>query len=526
MADEKEITGPRSSGGAERSAGFPERLPNITLSDVDRRRTQLWSVSLFVVGMLMAVIAILLLGEEWLPEDIRLENLSSWVFGVLIGGLLLAFLIYVVEKERSLRRLTKLLVEERVRSTTLSTWVSELSALSEVGKALNATLRVEEVFRLILGSSLDLLGANEGAIMLMNDSKKELEIASYKGPREEEMKERTVLLDETIMGEVAEKQQPLLLHADEIRQRDGDFLDGVQSAMCVPLVRRDELLGVLSVHETEGKKVFTELDLNALEFFAEHAAIAIGNARLFQSERETIARLEELDRLKSDFVATVSHELKTPLTAIIGGAKTVGSRGSRMSPEQHSSFMRMIERQGTRLLRLVEDVLTASRIESGLPRLTRQLVDLKKLIDSVVEDLVHSMQERRQDIIVYMDRESPQAWGDPTALHQIINNLVENALKYSDVGSKVTVSAGESAHEAVVEVSDEGQGISPDQLSSIFDRFRQADSLAASNVTGFGLGLYIVKNLVEAHWGEVEVESEIGQGSTFRVRFPKRAANR
>jgi two-component system sensor histidine kinase KdpD len=504
----------------------PPTESEITLSEVDRRRVQLWSITVFVVGALAVFLAVLVLGEQLLPEALRLGGLSSWVVTVLVGGLLIAFLIYVVEKEISLRRLTKLLLEERVRSTALSARLNELSALSEVGKALNDTLQVEEVFRLILSSTLEPLGATEGVIMLVDDSKQELEVVCYEGPRAEMLGNR-IQLDDNNIGVVARDRKPRLLQADEIVTGSSNgFFKSANSVISVPLVRRGELLGVFNVHETAGAKVFTELDLNALEFFAEHAAIAIANARLFESEKETISRLEELDKLKSDFVATVSHELKTPLTAIIGGAKTVNTRGSRMTPEQHTSFMHMIERQGTRLLRLVEDVLSTSRIESGLPRLSREQVDLRTLVRAVVEDLVHSMEDRKNDITVVVEQERPKVWGDPTALHQILSNLVENALKYSNRGDRVRVVISETSREAVIEVTDEGQGISSDRLTTIFDRFRQAGSLPSSSVSGFGLGLYIVKNLVEAHRGEIDVDSEFGSGSTFRVRLPKRSERR
>ena len=537
MAVEKElVAGPTStrwsrlvdkSGTWFQSAESRSESVDTTLSEVDRRRVQLWSVSVFVVAALTVFLAVLVLGEQLLPEALRLEKLSSWIVVVLVGGLLVAFLIYVVEKEISLRRLTKLLLEERVRSTALSVRLTELSALSEMGKALNATLQVEEVFRLILSSTLEPLGASEGVIMLLDDSMRELEVVSYEGPRAHDMLGHKIQLEDRTIGVVARERKPRLLQADDLLPGSSNgFFKGANSVISVPLVRRGELLGVFNVHETTGDKVFTELDLNALEFFAEHAAIAIANARLFENEQETISRLEELDKLKSDFVATVSHELKTPLTAIIGGAKTVSTRGARMTPEQHTSFMHMIERQGTRLLRLVEDVLTTSRIESGLPRLSRELVDLRKLVDSVVEDLLHSMEDRKNDLTVVIEQEQPTVWGDPTALHQILSNLVENALKYSSRGDRVRVVISETSREAVLEVNDEGQGISSDRLTTIFDRFRQAGSLPSSSVSGFGLGLYIVKNLVEAHRGEIDVASEFGAGSTFRVRLPKRSEKR
>jgi two-component system phosphate regulon sensor histidine kinase PhoR len=236
--------------------------------------------------------------------------------------------------------------------------------------------------------------------------------------------------------------------------------------------------------------------------------------------------LQETDRLKSDFVATVSHELKTPLTAIIGAAKTVGRRGGHMSDEQHAKFLDMIERQGTRLLRLVEDVLDTSRIESGGPHLRREQVDLRAVAENVVEDLANTAVGEGREVVLLTRPEHPRTWGDPTALQQVLGNLVENALKYSNEGSKVVLSVTETPTESILQVSDEGQGISPQQIRTIFDRFRQADSVPSRGSGGFGLGLYIVKNLVATHRGDVEVESEVGKGSTFRVRLPKRAEDR
>jgi signal transduction histidine kinase len=353
VANREEVVEERESLKEARAAGL-HRPRNLDLSVVDRRRTQLWGTSLFVVAAITVVIAMLAIGPDFLPDSLRLEELSTWVTLVLIGGLAMAFLIYVLEKERSLRRLSRLLFQEQ----------------------------------------------------------------------------------------------------------------------------------------------------------------------------EKIARLEEMDRLKSDFVATVSHELKTPLTAIIGAAKSVGRRSGRMNEEQRARFMEMIERQGTRLLRLVEDVLDTARLESGEPSMRREPVDLKELAEHAIEDLSHTDVGAERPVVLLTDPDRPTAWGDATALQQILGNLLENALKYSNDGSKVVVEIRETSAESVLEVTDEGQGISPEQIQTIFDRFRQADSSAAKGTGGFGLGLYIVKNLVETHRGDVEVESEVGRGSTFRVRLPKRATNR
>jgi two-component system, OmpR family, sensor histidine kinase KdpD len=522
MAVEERLTEAPQGALAARLPG-PEVF-EVGLSEVDRRRTQLWTVSLFIVAALTIFIAVLAFGGGFLPEELRLRNMSTWVVGVLVGGLMLAFLIYVVEKEASLRRLSMLLVEERVRSASLSTRLTELSVLAEITKGINSTLKVKDVFDLLLSSALKMLGGDRGFVMMLDERSGVLDVVSYNGPAEENPNGYRIFPDESLVGAVGLNGLPRLLQADELtrKQLDDVLLKRMNSAMCVPLTRRGELTGILGIVDTKSRKPYTELDLHALEFFSESSAVAIANARLFEKEGETIARLQELDHMRSDFVATVSHELKTPLAAIIGAAKTIGSRGTRMNEEQLETFLGMIERQGNRLLRLVQDLLTASRIESGLSGLRREHIDLRELADGAIADVLHSRSGREQDVVLLCDPEKPHVWGDPTGLYQILTNLVENALKYSEDGSKVTVTLIENDVEVQMIVADKGQGIAPEELAAVFERFMQADSMPAGSVAGFGLGLYIVKNLVELHRGKVEVASDAGRGSTFTIRFPTR----
>ncbi|MFN2588940.1 MAG: sensor histidine kinase [Actinomycetota bacterium] len=235
-----------------------------------------------------------------------------------------------------------------------------------------------------------------------------------------------------------------------------------------------------------------------------------------------IAGLEELDRLKNDFVATVSHELRTPLTAMIGAAKTLVRGGDQMSAEERESFLQMIQRQGDRLLRLTQGVLSGAQLEAGGAGPRRERIELASLAREVAGEL-QAARGGSHEIEVTADPAEPVAWGDPTALRQIMTNLVENALKYSPDGSKVRVGVYDLSSETLLEVSDRGRGIASAEIGTIFERFRQMDS---SSGAGFGLGLYIVKGLVEQHRGTIEVESEPGAGTTFRVRLPQRSAER
>lgn len=506
-----------------RSAGINRR--KLSLSEVDRRRVQLWAISIFLVASITVAIALYTLGADVLPVTLDFQDMTTWIVLVLVGGLALAFLVYVIEKELSLRKLTRLLIEERVLSTALSNRISEISALSELVKSVNATLELEDVFRLILTSALELLGGNEGSIMLLDPDERSLEVVSYQGPPIEPLIKGKTKLGQGIAGKVAENREPMLIQDYDTPTLGMDHHPerGIYSSMSVPLIRYDELVGVLNLNETDGRRRFSDEDLRALGFFAEHAAIAIGNAKLFEQERETIARLEDLDRLKSDFVATVSHELKTPLTAIIGSAQTLTRRRDRMNEEQQANMVTMIERQGNRLLRLVEDVLTAARIESGAPRMRRELVDLKDVCEFVVASIRQVDIGEGREIVIQTEPERPQVWGDVGAIQQIVSNLVENACKYSEPETKVGVFVTELPDEAILQIADRGYGMSEEEIATIFDRFRQVDQSSTRASGGVGLGLYIVKSLVEAHNGTIEVESESGRGTTFSVRFPKRA---
>lgn len=528
MADRRSLRSVGSAQDFARAAGIRARRP-LTLSDVDRRRAQLWTISLFVIIGVTGIALIYWLSYDALPDQLQLGEISSYVVIVLIGGLVLSVLLSVIDKEIRLRGLAELLVEERVLSAALSNRLSEISTLSEVGKAINTTLDLTDVLNLILSSALELLGGTEGSIMLVEDDGESLRVVSYHGPRVETVMQGRAKVGTGIAGTVAARLTPMLIQGDQVAESLREYArpeSGIFSAMSVPLVRNEELLGVLNVSETEGRRSFGEHDLNALGLFAEHAAIAIGNASLFEKERETITRLEELDQLKSDFVASVSHELKTPLTAIIGAAKTVNRKGTAMDPELHGSFLEMIERQGNRLLRLVEDVLTAAQIESGQPRFRRELLELRPLAAGVIDDLSQSAVGHGREIVIESDPDEPRMWGDQSGIQAILSNLIENALKYSAEGTKVVVKVIETLDEARLEVVDEGEGITQEKLDAIFERFRQIDSSSTRRVGGWGLGLFIVKNLVDAHGGEIDVQTKPGVGSTFIVRLPKRSSDR
>jgi signal transduction histidine kinase len=349
--------------GPARSPG--KTAGRTTLSQIQRRRTELWAISLIIVATVVAILALVVVGRGFLFEELTLSSLTIWIFGVLLVGLAIAFILYVFEKERNLRRVSEKLVEEQVTIDSLER-------------------RVEE-------------------------------------------------------------------------------------------------------------------------------------------EHEMVTRLEEIDRMKSDFISTVSHELRTPLTAIIGAAKTIARKGDRMDSAQHGSLVEMISRQGQRLFRLVDDVLTASRSDSGLLTPKREHVDMEATARLVIDDLRQAYPEDEREMKLESVPPGAHAWGDPDSIQQILVNLIENAIKYAGEGAAIGVRVFESESDAIIEVADTGKGISQEHVESIFERFRQVEPSDSRSAGGVGLGLFIVKNLVEVHRGTVDVKSQLNKGTTFRVHLPQRS---
>jgi len=228
-------------------------------------------------------------------------------------------------------------------------------------------------------------------------------------------------------------------------------------------------------------------------------------------------RLQELDRLKSEFVSLVSHELRAPLTNVRGAIELMEAD----CPDRNATCTQMfgvVSDQVKRLGRLVEDVLNVSLIESGRLSLTYTSVDIVQIAERVVDEIAARRTGhvfRRPDGSVH-----PQVWADPDRLYEVVANLVDNAAKYSLPPGEVVLEMQTEGQEAVLSVTDGGPGIPPQELEAIFDKFHRLDIGDAKETYGYGLGLYLCRRLVEAMDGRIWVESEPSHGATFRFSLP------
>jgi len=232
-----------------------------------------------------------------------------------------------------------------------------------------------------------------------------------------------------------------------------------------------------------------------------------------------ITDLRRLETVRRDFVANVSHELKTPVTAIRGLAETLIDDPA-MDRDTHRGFLAKVRDQAERLSRLVGDLLALSRVESGGPALDRETLDLRDPVRDSVRALEPAAAAKGLGFEAVIPTEPLAVRGDREALRQVADNLLDNAVKYTLAGGRVRVVLRREVDEAVLEVTDTGPGIAPEHLGRIFERFYRVDKARSRELGGTGLGLSIVRHVALAHGGQAAVESTVGQGSTFRVRLP------
>ncbi|MEG4577116.1 PAS domain S-box protein [Microcoleus sp. N3A4] len=305
------------------------------------------------------------------------------------------------------------------------------------------------------------------------------------------------------------------------------------SAICVPLIARGRTLGAISLLCGESGRRCGEGDLLLLEDLARDAAVAIDNARLYREAAEA-------NRIKDEFLGTLSHELRTPLNAILGWAQILRHR--QLSAEKTAVGLETIERNARLQTQMIEDLLDVSRIVSGKVCLKLCPVDLVRIVETAVKALSPDAEARGIELASFCGEGVSSVRGDATRLQQVVWNLLSNAIKFTPPSGRVEIRLSEEGepatagnamlsppspvHSVSIAVSDTGIGISKEFLPFVFDRFRQADSTSTRNYGGLGLGLAIVRHLVEIHGGTVWAESPgEGLGSTFGVRLPIESVN-
>jgi two-component system, NtrC family, sensor kinase len=298
-------------------------------------------------------------------------------------------------------------------------------------------------------------------------------------------------------------------------------LGGYRTVLGVPMLREGIPVGVLTLTRSKVRP-FTEKEIELVSTFADQAAIAIENVRLFNKIQDKSQQLAEVSERKSQFLASMSHELRTPLNAIIGLTEMMVTNAARFGTEKALEPLRRVNAAGTHLLSLINEILDLSKIEAGKLELNPEPVNLARLIDEVIGTAGGLAEKNQNRLIVEAQENLATLKADSMRLKQILLNLLSNACKFTKEGEvALRVRKVADGHDWVeLAVADTGIGLTAEQQAKLFQEFTQADSLTARRYGGCGLGLAITRKLARLMGGDVTVASEPGKGSVFTVRLP------
>ena len=395
----------------------------------------------------------------------------------------------------------------------------EAEVLAELARSINTAQDVSTVLQRVVDgakelcrcdlTSVALRETESGSIVMRNRA------GEYRGAQERFVIEpgRPFRSDS-----MAEDSRITRAHGDVVE------LESLVATLVVPIMVEGRVEGLLYVHR-RAPKPFNDRTETVLRQLAEYAAIAIHNMRMLAHEHQMRAEAEGASRTKDEFLATLSHELRSPLQPLLNWAYLL--RSPNLDPASAERALDAIERSTKTLGQLIEDLLDVSRIVTGKLRLQARPVRLPAVVRAAMEAVEPAALARSVTLEARIEQELPAVMGDPDRLQQVLWNLLSNGIKFTPKGGRVTVTVAGRNSDVMLTVADTGAGIKREFLPHVFERFRQAESSTNRAYGGLGLGLAIVRHLVELHGGSVAVQSEgEGQGATFSVRLPVAAAIR
>jgi PAS domain S-box-containing protein len=448
---------------------------------IQRARWQLWAVTFAILGSLATVLVFVSSGDQGGRRP--LDVLPEGTLRIALLGLIAAFVLYAVDRERHLRRLADRLTEEQIEGTRLATRLQYLSELQ----------RERDTSAALLDGAADGIVVVDGNLRLIRFNASMQSLCGYSAHR--------------VLGGLA----PVVL---QFSSTDGTHLEGDAYPLAAVLADGTPSAAVeLLLHQPDGTQRWISGAFSPIkdpETGRSIHALAI---------LRDITQQKEMEQLQRDFVSIVSHELRAPLTAIKGFAKTLVLKDEELSSATRREFLATVNEQAERLARLVDDLLQVSRIDSKRVRVEWTEVSLPALLGDLMTQFHSKWGSRR--ITLDFGHELPAVRVDRAKLEEILINLIDNAIKYSPDDTPIRVSARIAGEEIEVSVDDRGFGIAPEDVAQLFQKFQRISTPATRDIGGTGLGLYIVKGLVEAHGGRVWVESVPGAGSSFTFTVPR-----
>ncbi len=434
----------------------------------------------------------------------------------MLSGLVVGRLRDTINAERS-RVEARAAEAERLRDE-LGHRVDVLETANRCARALGSSLELDEAFGAFIRELRGLVPFERTAIVLVDGETATTMATAGSGageifppgnsdPIEGSLLERVLDGKILVRRDLTEREYP----ADEQL-----LALGLRSELVSPLLLGARTVGMLSLSR-DRPDAFSEDEIELVALLGRLVATAVQNIRAYEAERRRVEELARLSQLRADFVSLVSHELRSPMAAVIGAARTLEDRWRMLTAAQRESFLALIGDETSRLAELVGDVLETSRIEAGTFSYRFEEVDLGRVVGEAVDTATLAQQD--VPVVASVHGALPTIRGDRARLRQVLGNLIENAVKYSPEGGEVRVSAATANGAVKIAVRDAGPGIPHDHQARIFEKFGRVDVPGASK-PGTGLGLFIARSIAEAHGGSLDVASVAEAGSTFTLTLP------
>jgi signal transduction histidine kinase len=399
--------------------------------------------------------------------------------------------------------------------------VEELSLFQRIDQQLNRSLELNQVLSLSLNWAIALTNAAGGSIGLFEElvsddvaapklvNNQILRLMVFRG-EEEHSEARLVSMEHPIVRQILKESRSILTrNVSELESVDGT---PASVQLAVPIQQDGVITGLITLETQQNIEINRE-DIAFVEQLSDRAAVAIKNAKLYEA-------IQDANKAKSDFISLVAHELRIPMTSIKGYTDLMNAGLAGPLSEQQKQFLEVIGRNLTRMTSLISDLSDINHIESGRMKFDLTAFDLREVVADVSDSLRERIGNRQQTLRVEIEDDLPLVYADSTRINQVITNLMSNAHKYTPEGGELVLRSWPNGRFAFVSMQDNGYGISEENQEKLFSQFFRAEDKEVREQPGWGLGLSIVRRMVEAQEGEISFESKLGEGSTFTFSIP------
>ncbi len=480
--------------------------------------------SLFLFGGGLVIIALLFVIITTRDVGSRIRMLTTASKGIAEGDLI-SKITFLGKDEVGI--LGQTLDDMRIKLKTsygeLEQKTKELSSLLSVSEILTSTFDLPRLLDAVVAKAVEVIPGADGSVLLLQDaSQGSVVLQCVIGLDEKSLNQFTFtpggehssgsILEPTDDGQkdIVNEAVTALLQSHALRSR-------AQSSIHAEVFHKNRHTGSLIMVNFKDTQAFSESDHRLLQAIADYIALAIERTQLTK-EAEEVRALQEADRLRSQFISSVSHELRTPLTLIKGYSTSLLRQDVSWGKKAQQEFLQIIDDKTDELRDLIDKLLQSAKLEAGALKLEKEPLLLPRLAQKVIEEL--APRTRKHKFSLDFAPSFPVVEADVRCMEQVLRNLAENAVKYSPAGGKVVIAGEVKDGKALVSVSDEGVGIPPEHQDKVFGRFHRVDSPLTRSTAGSGLGLSITKGHVEAHGGEVWLESAVRKGSKFYFSLP------